>query len=68
MKNDEKSPVNEWNYAADRLGFLTGGPLDSLVEHLARGGAAPPVVTAEMPVSHPEGGAPSINSELTNNV
>lgn len=54
MKNDEKSPVNEWNYATARLGYLTGGPLDSLVVQLSRSGVSPPAVVAELPVIAPE--------------
>lgn len=74
MQNYENSPVNEWNAATARLGYLTGGPLDSLLGQLARAGAAPPTVTAQAPEvtsikDAPEtaGPAPSANSQPTSN-
>ena len=57
MKNDEKSSVNEWNYATERLGYLAGGPLDSLVAQLARSEISPPAVVAELPVIAPDSDA-----------
>lgn len=40
MKSNENSPVNEWNAPTERLGYLNGGPLDSLLAQLSRAGPA----------------------------
>lgn len=57
MRNDEKSPVNEWDFASARLGYLTGGPLDNLVAQLARSGVSAPTVVAQLPVIAPDSDA-----------
>lgn len=54
MPLPENNPVNEWNSASARLGYLTGGPLDSLLAQLARAGGAPSAIVAQMPVISPD--------------
>lgn len=49
MKNYDNSSVNAIGTAA-HLGFLTGGPLDSLLEQLAGTRVLPSPVTAPLPV------------------
>jgi len=51
MKHSQDEPVNEWNTTTARLGFLTGGPLDSLLEQLAGSGASRPSAVLQTPVT-----------------
>jgi hypothetical protein len=73
MKNQENSPVNEWNGTTAQLSYLTGGPLDSLLAQLAGNGVSPPAVDAPLPEitaasdASEAGTAPSDSLEPTRN-